>query len=250
MPAEALVRIAGSCGAGMRASITTVYLPVADTLNPDRMCDGLPLRLTSRLSEKMTSADVSGGTVSEVHVPPQLEREALAGRARPGLDEQRHRVRKIVLFVREKRVVYRSVDDVRGRRERPVRVARVEDERVVDDERGAVGGAAFGAGGGAHASDRTQREERQQPACAPFQEPHDAVSPSSRAGFPRQTAPGLSQRLLISSLCRTSKASTATGWPAKTVAPIRRARGFSRAHTRVQAPWKRRVPAPRRRRKR
>ena len=44
----------------MLDSITTVYLSFADTLNPERMCAGLPFRLTSRRSEKTTSADVSG----------------------------------------------------------------------------------------------------------------------------------------------------------------------------------------------
>ena len=60
MPVDGLARIAGSCGAGVLDSITTVYVSFADTLNPERRYAGLPFRLTSRLSEKTTSADVSG----------------------------------------------------------------------------------------------------------------------------------------------------------------------------------------------
>ena len=60
MPVDGLARIEGSCAAGVLDSIATVYASFADTLNPERRNAGLPFRLTSRLSEKTTSAEVSG----------------------------------------------------------------------------------------------------------------------------------------------------------------------------------------------
>ena len=60
MPVDGLARIDRSCAVGMLDLTTTVYLSLADTLTPARRNAGFPFRLTSRLSEKTTSADVSG----------------------------------------------------------------------------------------------------------------------------------------------------------------------------------------------
>ncbi len=60
MPVDGFARIAGSCVAGVVDFITTVYFPCAETVMPASRNDGFPLRLISRLSEKTTSADVSG----------------------------------------------------------------------------------------------------------------------------------------------------------------------------------------------
>src|SRR5262249_1140153 len=60
MPNDGFARIAVSCVAGVADFITTVYLPLAETLMPARRGAGFPLMFISRLSEKTTSADVSG----------------------------------------------------------------------------------------------------------------------------------------------------------------------------------------------
>src|SRR3954467_15543508 len=59
-PVDGFARIAGSCPAGVFELITTAYLPCGLITMPVSRNAGLPLRLMSRLSEKTTSADVSG----------------------------------------------------------------------------------------------------------------------------------------------------------------------------------------------
>src|ERR1700759_4330910 len=59
-PVDGLARIAGSCPAGVFELITTVYLPCGLITMPASRNDGLPFRLIRRLSERTTSADVSG----------------------------------------------------------------------------------------------------------------------------------------------------------------------------------------------
>ena len=96
MPVDGLARIDGSCGAGVLDSITTVYVSFADTLNPERS----ERRIALQVDEPPEREDDVGGrqrrAVGEVDVPPQPERERLCVRARPGRDEQRDRVGKIV----------------------------------------------------------------------------------------------------------------------------------------------------------
>src|SRR6185437_15084750 len=60
MPVDGFARIAVSCVAGVFDFMTTVYLPLADTVMPASRNAGFPLMLIRRLSEKTTSADVSG----------------------------------------------------------------------------------------------------------------------------------------------------------------------------------------------
>src|SRR6185437_15537263 len=60
MPVDGLARIDRSCVAGVVDVITTVYLPAALTVTPASRKAGLPLMLIRRLSEKTTSAEVSG----------------------------------------------------------------------------------------------------------------------------------------------------------------------------------------------
>ena len=116
--------------------MTTVYLSFAETSTPGEQERGFPFRLTSRLSEKTTSADGQRRAVGEVDVPPGAGSvNVLASALRPRTDEQRDRMGEVVLPVREQRVVDRAVDDRRGGVERALRVERVERERVVDDER-------------------------------------------------------------------------------------------------------------------
>src|SRR3954452_1179231 len=60
MPVDGFARIDGSWPAGVADFMTTPYLPFALTLIPASRNAGLPLMLIRRLSEKTTSADVSG----------------------------------------------------------------------------------------------------------------------------------------------------------------------------------------------
>ncbi len=60
MPVDGFARIAGSWPAGVFDDMTTPYLPFGLITIPVRRNDGFPFRLMSRLSEKTTSADVSG----------------------------------------------------------------------------------------------------------------------------------------------------------------------------------------------
>ena len=57
---DGLARIDSSCVAGVFDVMTTTYLPFAFTVIPASRNAGLPLMLIRRLSEKTTSADVSG----------------------------------------------------------------------------------------------------------------------------------------------------------------------------------------------
>ena len=133
---DGFARIAVSCVAGVADFMTTVYFPCAETLMPASRKAGLPFMLMSRLSEKTTSADVSGAPFGEVDVRLELERERLrAVRGLPRLHEQRDRVREVALVVGEERVVDRAIDDRRGRVECALRVRRLDRERVVDHER-------------------------------------------------------------------------------------------------------------------
>src|SRR6476646_3449051 len=59
-PVDGFARIAGSCPAGVFDVIVTVYFPCGLITMPASRNDGVPLRLMSRLSEKTTSAEVSG----------------------------------------------------------------------------------------------------------------------------------------------------------------------------------------------
>ena len=60
MPVDGFARIAGSSVSGVLACMTTVYFDGAEVLTPASRKAGFPLMLMSRLSEKTTSADVSG----------------------------------------------------------------------------------------------------------------------------------------------------------------------------------------------
>src|SRR5438445_65287 len=60
MPSDVLATSTGIAGFGVFDFMTTVYLPFADVVMPASRNDGLPFRLTSRLNENTTSADVSG----------------------------------------------------------------------------------------------------------------------------------------------------------------------------------------------
>ncbi len=59
-PVDGFARIAGNWPAGVFDVITTRYLPDGLITMPVSRNDGFPFRLISRLSEKTTSADVSG----------------------------------------------------------------------------------------------------------------------------------------------------------------------------------------------
>src|SRR4051812_13443846 len=60
MPSDVLATSTGIAGFGVFDFMTTVYLPFADVVMPASRKDGLPFRLTSRLNENTTSADVNG----------------------------------------------------------------------------------------------------------------------------------------------------------------------------------------------
>src|SRR4051794_16444644 len=60
MPVDGFARIDGSWPAGVPDFMTTPYLPFAFTVMPVSRNAGFPLMLIRRLSEKTTSADVSG----------------------------------------------------------------------------------------------------------------------------------------------------------------------------------------------
>ena len=60
MPVDGFARIAGSAVSGVFERIDDRVLAGAVTVTPASRNAGLPFRLTSRLSEKTTSADVSG----------------------------------------------------------------------------------------------------------------------------------------------------------------------------------------------
>src|SRR3979409_657920 len=59
MPSAVLATSTGMAGFGVADVRTTVYGPFAEVVMPASRNDGLPLRLTRRLYEKTTSADVS-----------------------------------------------------------------------------------------------------------------------------------------------------------------------------------------------
>ena len=75
MPVEGFARIAGSCPAGVFELMMTWYFPCGLTTIPSSRNAGFPFRLISRLSEKTTSADVSGVAVREVDVLAEVEDE-------------------------------------------------------------------------------------------------------------------------------------------------------------------------------
>src|SRR4051794_2483879 len=60
IPREVLATSTGIAGFGVFDFMTTVFLPFAEVAMPASRKDGLPFRLTSRLNEKTTSADVNG----------------------------------------------------------------------------------------------------------------------------------------------------------------------------------------------
>src|SRR5437763_17030755 len=60
MPVDGFARIAGNCPIGVFERITTRYRPDGLMTTPVSRNAGFPFRLISRLSEKTTSADVSG----------------------------------------------------------------------------------------------------------------------------------------------------------------------------------------------
>ena len=90
-------------------------------------------RIALEVDEPSEREDHVGGrqrrTVGEVDSLPQPEREPLCAGARPGPDQQRDRVPKTALPVREKSVVDSPIDDVSRRGKRPLRIGRVENER-------------------------------------------------------------------------------------------------------------------------
>ena len=77
MPVSGVARTDGNCAAGVLDLTTTVYLSFAVASTPARRNAGFPFRLTSRLSEKTTSADVSG-VPSAKYVPPRRSVNVLA----------------------------------------------------------------------------------------------------------------------------------------------------------------------------
>src|SRR5665213_3471389 len=60
MPSDVFVTITGMAGLAVAEWSTTPYAPLGFAVTPASRKDGLPFRLTRRLNEKTTSADVSG----------------------------------------------------------------------------------------------------------------------------------------------------------------------------------------------